>query len=158
MRTTQLENMNPLAKNTNATLIACLLRAIREHDIHIVHSHDYKSDILAWAVSRFHETAYLFVLSALHFALERLSEPRHLSGRELAEGVRDLALIRYGLMARTVLEYWGIVTTSDLGEIVFALVDAGILIKQDEDKHDDFVDVFDFREEFERMHTWGAAR
>ena len=107
---------------------------------------------------RFHETAYLFVLSALHFSLERLSEPRHLSGRELAEGVRDLALIRYGLMARTVLEYWGITTTSDLGEIVFALVDAGVLIKQDEDSHADFVDVFDFGKEFERMHTWGAAR
>ena len=107
---------------------------------------------------RFHETAYLFVLSALHFSLERLSEPRHLSGRELAEGVRDLALIRYGLMARTVLGYWGILSTSDLGEIVFALVDAGILIKQDEDSHADFIDVFDFGEEFERMHTWGAAR
>jgi uncharacterized repeat protein (TIGR04138 family) len=107
---------------------------------------------------RFHETAYLFVLSALHFSLERLTEPRHLSGRELAEGVRDLALARYGLMARTVLEFWGITTTSDLGEIVFALVDAGILIKQDDDSHADFVDVFDFGEEFERMHTWGAAR
>ena len=107
---------------------------------------------------RFHETAYLFVLSALHFALERLDEPRHLSGRELAEGVRDLALIRYGLMARTVLQYWGITTTSDLGDIVFALVDAGILIKQDDDTQADFVDVFDFGEEFERMHTWGAAR
>ncbi|HUF12406.1 MAG TPA: Minf_1886 family protein [Longimicrobiales bacterium] len=107
---------------------------------------------------RFHETSYLFVLSALHFSLERLSEPRHLSGRELAEGVRDLALIRYGLMARTVLEYWGITTTGDLGEIVFALVDAGILIKQEEDSHADFIDVFDFEEEFTRMHTWGAAR
>ncbi len=107
---------------------------------------------------RFHETAYLFVLSALHFSLERLDEPRHLSGRELAEGVRDLALVRYGLMARTVLEFWGIVSTADLGEIVFALVDAGVLIKQDEDSHADFVNVFDFGEEFERMHTWGAAR
>ena len=36
--------------------------------------------------------------------------------------------------------------------------DAGILIKQDEDSHADFLDVFDFGEEFERMHTWGAAR
>lgn len=115
-------------------------------------------DRLRASYPRFHETSYLFVLSALHFSLERLSEPRHLSGRELAEGVRDLALIRYGLMARTVLEYWGIVTTSDLGEIVFALVDAGILIKQDADSHADFVDVFDFKEEFDRMHTWGAAR
>ena len=52
---------------------------------------------------RYHETAYLFVLSALHHVLERLDEPRHISGRELAEGARDLALHRYGPMARAVL-------------------------------------------------------
>lgn len=40
-----------------------LLEAIREHDIHIVHSHDYKSDILAWAVSRFHRAA---TMSTVH--------------------------------------------------------------------------------------------
>lgn len=107
---------------------------------------------------RFHDASFLFVLSSLHFALERLPEPRHLTGRELAEGMRDLALIRYGLMARTVLEYWGIYSTSDLGDIVFALVDAGVLIKQEEDTLDDFAGVFDFEEEFDRKYPWGAAR
>ena len=70
---------------------------------------------------RFHETAYLFTLSALHYVLDRLPEPRHISGRELAEGMRDLALERFGPMARSVLEYWGIQATADLGELVFAL-------------------------------------
>ncbi len=105
---------------------------------------------------RFHETAYLFVLSALHHVIERLSEPRHISGRELAEGIRDLALERFGPMARTVLEYWGIRTTRDFGDMVFALVDCGVLIKQDDDSPEDFEDLFDFEDAFDRDYPWGA--
>ena len=105
---------------------------------------------------RFHEAAYFFILSALHHVLEQLSAPRHISGRELAEGVRDLAIYRYGPMARTVLEYWGIQRTSDVGEIVFALVDAGVLLKQDEDSPRDFDALFDFEEVFDADYPWGA--
>jgi uncharacterized repeat protein (TIGR04138 family) len=52
-------------------------------------------------------------------------------------------------MARTVLEHWGIRSTTDVGALVFALVECGILIKQEEDRPDDFKDVFDFDEAFE---------
>ncbi len=106
---------------------------------------------------RYHETAYLFILSALHHVLEQLDQPRHISGRELAEGMRDLALRRYGPMARTVLEHWGIEQTADVGAIVFALVDAGILLKQDDDSPHDFDSLFDFEEEFEENYPWGAS-
>lgn len=106
----------------------------------------------------YHETAYLFILSGLHYTIERLGEPRHISGRELAEGCRDLAIDRYGLMARSVLEYWGIRTTRDLGAIVFALVECGVLVKQEEDAPDDFEGVFDFEEVFERNYPWPGAR
>ncbi len=105
---------------------------------------------------RYHETAYVFILSALHFVLERLEEPRHISGRELVEGVRDLAIQRFGPMARTVLEHWGIRATSDVGELVFALVEAGILIKQEEDELSDFADVFSFDEAFGKEYPWGV--
>lgn len=105
---------------------------------------------------RFHETAYLFILTALHYVLERLPEPRHVTGRELAEGVRDLAIDRFGPLARTVLEHWGIRSTADVGEVVFALVDCGILIRQDSDTREDFEAVFDFEEAFERNYPWGA--
>ncbi|HUP88568.1 MAG TPA: Minf_1886 family protein [Longimicrobiales bacterium] len=97
---------------------------------------------------RYLETAYVFVLSALHHVIENLPEPRHITGRELAEGVRDLALARFGPMARDVLEHWGVESTADVGQLVFALVEAGILIKQDEDDLMDFVGVFDFDEAF----------
>ncbi len=106
---------------------------------------------------RYRETAYIFLISALHFVLQRLDETRHITGPELAEGVRDLAIDRFGPMARTVLEHWGICSTVDVGEIVFALVDCGILIKQDEDTIDDFLGVFDFEEVFERDYPWGAS-
>jgi uncharacterized repeat protein (TIGR04138 family) len=105
---------------------------------------------------RYHETAYVFILSALHFVLERLEEPRHISGRELVAGVRDLAIQRFGPMARTVLEHWGIRATADVGELVFALVDAGILIKQEEDDLADFTDVFTFDEAFGKEYPWGV--
>lgn len=96
----------------------------------------------------FHDSAYMFVLAALHFVIERLPEPRHISGAELAEGVRDLAIERFGAMARTVLEHWGVHETADVGRIVFALVEAGVLIKQDEDTLHDFEHVFDFDQAF----------
>lgn len=104
----------------------------------------------------YHETAYIFILSALHFTIERFREPRHITGRELAEGCRDLALKRWGLMARSVLDYWGIRTTSDLGAIVFALVECGVLVKQDEDSMDDFDGVYDFAEAFDAHYPWPA--
>lgn len=106
---------------------------------------------------RYEGRAYLFVLSALQSVMEELHERRHISGRELAEGVRRLALERFGPMARTVLEHWGVHTTEDLGEIVFALVDCGVLTKQDEDRREDFEGVFDFEEAFEEDYPWGAA-
>ena len=105
---------------------------------------------------RYHETAYLFVLSALHHVLAGLPEPRHISGRELADGARDLAIQRFGPMARTVLEHWGIERTADMGEIVFALVEAGILLKQDDDSPRDFDALYDFEEAFEVDYPWGA--
>ena len=106
---------------------------------------------------RFHGKAYLFLLSALHVVMEELEEPRHISGQELADGVRRLALEQYGPMARTVLEHWGIHSTKDLGEIVFTLVDMGLLTKRDEDSKEDFRDVFDFEEVFELDYPWEAG-
>ena len=103
---------------------------------------------------RYSEAAYLFVLAALQFAIDDLDEPRHITGQELAEGCRDLAIERFGPMARTVLEHWGIHSTADMGEIVYALIECRVLIKQDDDSLDDFRDVFDFDDAFDR-YPWG---
>ncbi|MDB4949453.1 MAG: Verrucomicrobia/Planctomycetes-restricted protein [Gemmatimonadetes bacterium] len=106
----------------------------------------------------YHDTAYVFVLAALQFTISRLGEARHITGCELVAGARDLALERYGLMARAVLDFWGIRCTRDIGEIVFALVQCGVLVKQDEDALGDFDEVFCFGTAFERDYPWSTPR
>jgi uncharacterized repeat protein (TIGR04138 family) len=105
---------------------------------------------------RFHEGAYLFVLAALEFCQARLTERRHISGRELAEACRDLALERFGVMARPVLEHWGVRTTADIGDIVFTLVELGLLISQPTDSREEFAGVFEFDQAFEREYPWSV--
>ena len=105
---------------------------------------------------RFHEHAYLFVLAALEFSQTRLTERRHITGGELAHACRDLALQRFGVMARMVLEHWGVKSTSDIGDIVFALVELGLLSSQPTDSKADFLNVFSFDRAFERDYPWDA--
>jgi uncharacterized repeat protein (TIGR04138 family) len=107
--------------------------------------------------TRFDERAYLFVLGALEYSQSRLTERRHISGQELAIACRDLALERYGVMAGMVLEHWGVRTSQDLGDIVFTLVDLGLLISQPGDSREDFLEVFDFDQAFEREYPWNSA-
>jgi uncharacterized repeat protein (TIGR04138 family) len=106
---------------------------------------------------RFMEGAYLFVLAGLEYSQTQLPERRHISGNELAHACRDLAIDRYGVMARMVLEHWNIRSTRDIGDVVFALVDLGLLISQPTDSRVDFHDLFDFDHAFERDYPWNAA-
>ena len=105
---------------------------------------------------RYAVEAYLFVLGGLHRRLAQLDRPRHISGAELAVSVRDLAIERFGLLARTVLEHWGVHSTEDIGEIVFLLVDHGVLTKEETDRREDFADVYSFEEVFESEYPWEA--
>ena len=107
---------------------------------------------------RFDEQAYLFVLSALEMCQSQMSMRRHITGVELANACRELALERYGLMARVVLERWGLSCTADIGDIVFTLVDLGFLLSQPQDTRDEFADVFDFDLAFERDYPWNCAQ
>lgn len=107
---------------------------------------------------RYHEHAYLFVLAALEFQQARLPERRHVDGRELSGAVRDLALERFGVTARLVLEHWGVNGTEDVGEIVFTMVDLGLLMSQPSDNRKDFERVFDFDLAFEGAYPWSSAR
>ena len=101
---------------------------------------------------RYPPQAFHFVNEALDHMDRRLrqrGERRHLTAEELLEGVRRLALERFGLMARVVLEQWGVSRTEDIGEIVFLLVEHELLFKDDRDSKEDFKDVYDFRTVFD---------
>lgn len=106
---------------------------------------------------RFEERAYLFVLAALEHCQKHLLERRHITGPELAHACRELALQRFGVTARLVLEHWGLRGTRDIGDIVFTLVDMGLLVSQPNDSRDDFMGVFDFEDAFEREYPWSTA-
>ena len=109
--------------------------------------------------------AYAFVFEALEYtkSLKKRSQgrvrsrstrpsssARHVTGRELCEGARRLALEQYGLMALTVLGLWGVRSTSDIGEIVYNLIESGDLEKTPSDSRSDFNNVFDFDHAFRR--------
>jgi uncharacterized repeat protein (TIGR04138 family) len=102
--------------------------------------------------SRYKPEAYVFVHDALDHTWARLEQRRHITGRELLDGIKDLALKRYGPMSRAVLNSWGVRTTDDFGAIVFNLVNAGILSKTEEDRIEDFHDVYDFDDAFVRSY------
>ncbi len=99
---------------------------------------------------RYRREAYRFVQEGLEFTMQRRGRRGHVSGRELVLGMRELARERFGLMARTVLNQWGITGTADFGELVFNLIEEDIMSKQDSDTRADFADIYDFEEAFER--------
>ncbi|MCC6573020.1 MAG: hypothetical protein IT462_04440 [Planctomycetes bacterium] len=92
--------------------------------------------------------AYRFAFEGLEYTVReylKLKEPRHVSGKELCEGMRRLALEQFGFMAHEVWSRWGIRETRDWGNIIFNLVDAKLLRKTDEDCVEDFANIYDVR-------------
>jgi uncharacterized repeat protein (TIGR04138 family) len=117
------------------------------------------SDILAKLRQRgdtYDENAYLFVLASIECLQAKLPERRHVTGPEVTHACREFALEQYGLMARSVLEHWGVRGTEDFGRIVYSLVEAGVLVTQPGDKVEDFHGVYGF-EVFERDYVWGRV-
>lgn len=103
--------------------------------------------------SRFNPTAYIFLKEALDFTLKKIMESnqgrsRHVSGAELLHGFRELALQQFGPMASTLLSEWGLHTCSNVGEMVFLLIEEQVFGKQDTDTKEDFADVYSFHEAF----------
>ena len=119
---------------------------------------------------RYKLEAYVFLFESLRYAQEELGmgqervyaeddppsrgpaarratrKQRHLTGQELCEAMRQLALEQFGLMAKCVLNSWGVRSTSVIGEMVFNLISIGEMNKTEDDRREDFNDVFDFDE------------
>lgn len=97
---------------------------------------------------RYKAEAYAFVRGGLDYTVRRMETPRHVSGQELLGGIREYALEQFGPMSKTLLEEWGITRTEDIGEIVFNMVENGLLGKTDEDSREDFAGGYDFEQAF----------
>lgn len=110
---------------------------------------------VAEADGRFHKAAYLFIYDALQYTVEKLGktslpkEQRHVGGRDLLGGISEYSLGQFGPLTRAVFAHWGIHQTRDFGQIVFNLVGANLMSKTPEDCLEDFIDVYDFAEEFD---------
>ncbi len=107
---------------------------------------------------RYTAEAYAFVRVGLDYTVRRLDKPRHVSGHELLDGIREFALAEFGPMTKTVLNGWGIVRTEDVGEIVFNMVETGLLGKTEKDSRADFAAGYDFDEAFRKPFRPEASR
>lgn len=102
---------------------------------------------------RFAPGAYEFLKEALDFTLKQVMDqnggvPRHVSGQELLHGFREHALQQFGPMASTLLQEWGVRSCSDVGDMVFLLIEENVFGRQESDSKRDFEAVYDFDEAF----------
>jgi len=114
----------------------------------------------AEAVERIVESGPAYDREAYHFlrdALEHAAKVhkkakegpgRHVTAVELLEGLRQHALKEFGPMVPTVLEYWGIRNSEDIGRMVFQLIESGVFGKTESDTLQDFREALDFHTAF----------
>ena len=103
---------------------------------------------------RYGKGAYYFIREALDHTLKNLEKNKsknkgHVSGTQLLDGIRDFALDRFGPMTLTIMEHWNIRKCRDFGDIVFNLVDFGILGRTENDSLEDFENGYNFQDAFE---------
>ena len=103
---------------------------------------------------RYAKGAFFFIRVALDHTLKSLDKNSrknkgHVSGEELLEGIRSFALDRFGPMTLTLMNHWNIRQCRDFGNIVFNLVEFGILGRTDNDSLEDFEGGYNFQEAFE---------
>jgi len=116
--------------------------------------------------SRFDRKAYTFVRQALDQTVkelkrknpERTGKSQHVTGSELLLGIRAYALDQYGPLTKTVLNKWGIVRCSDFGDIVFNLIEYNVFSKTENDRREDFSNLYDFDEAFVKPFAPGRPR
>ena len=112
-------------------------------------------DLIQARDPRYAREAYLFVREALDFTQKSQARKKemgrgHVTGQELLAGIREYGLSQFGPMTMFVLGEWGIHACADFGEIVFNLVDIGVLAKTERDSRADFVGGYEFEDAFRK--------
>lgn len=104
---------------------------------------------LAREDGRFRPAAIKFVYEGLGYTAKRIAEePKHVTGQTLCEGLRKLAIEKWGGLPLLVLGTWGVNTTRDFGEIVYLMINNKWMSAQPTDSIEDFDDVYDFQAVF----------
>ena len=116
--------------------------------------------------ARFERKAYDFVRQGLDHTVKELRKregaraerSRHVTGPELLEGMRVFALDQYGPLAKTVLNAWGVKRCRDFGDIVFNLIEYNVFSKTENDRPEDFADLYTFEEAFVKPYQPAKRR
>ncbi len=111
---------------------------------------------------RYPVEAYYFLRSAFDDTQRKFEEesrekgdadaPRSLSASELTQGFLDYAIFQFGPMAAFVMREWGIITTSDIGNLVYNLIEMKIFSENEGDKKSDFDNLFDLEAELKKAY------
>ena len=105
---------------------------------------------------RYDRKAYTFIRQGLDHTVkeirkkdaEKSQRSRHVTGPELLEGLRVFALEQYGPLTKTVLNSWGVKRCQDFGDLVFNLIEYNVFSKTENDRREDFADIYTFDEAF----------
>ena len=106
-------------------------------------------EILVERYPQYTEEAYEFMRAGMDSAADRFcrdDKSPHLSARELYLGACAYALEEYGPLAARVLEFWGIKSSRDFGNIVYNLIEVGVFGKQKGDSPEQFDELPDLRQ------------
>lgn len=131
--------------------------------MHEINFDDAVEKILAQD-ARYARDAFCFVRDALaltkrqvHKEHRETREEKHVTGPQLLDGIRELALKEFGPMTVTVFEEWGVRHCKDFGEIVFSMVEIGLLAKTKTDSRADFQNGYSFVDAFQKPF-WPESR
>ena len=98
---------------------------------------------------RFSPAAIKFVYEGLGYTAKKIAEePRHVTGQTLCEGLKRLAVEKWGRLALLVLSTWGVKGSRDFGEIVYLMIKHKWMSAQATDSIDDFDGAYDFKAVF----------
>ena len=121
-----------------------IFQAVAQDDRYPVEAYQFVREAMAFADDTVEMDQYSFDSGVTEEIVAVRSQERHLTGQQLCEAIRRYAMNQFGYMARIVLKNWGIESTSSFGDIVYNMIDAGIMKKSARDRRSHFDDVFTF--------------
>ena len=113
---------------------------------------------------RYRPGAYEFVSDAVTYTIRTLQrenlsrEKRHVSGGELIRGVVRYAESQFGPLAWEVLSDWGITTGPAIGDVVFNMIEVGLLTAGKKDSREDFNEIKSLKPLFRKDDSSRSSR
>jgi uncharacterized repeat protein (TIGR04138 family) len=84
--------------------------------------------------------------------------PHHVTGKQLCYSLAEFASGKWGRMAKVVLNQLGIKSTNDFGNIVYLMVENKWMHARPEDTIEEFDDVYNFEEVFEKNYQFSHEK